>query len=98
MLFWEERISIDLIPGHSATSEKSGMTPLITQLTGYFNIIPISPRNLLSVHGLVNFMIPSSQLAGWGMAGFYLYPPGLGIAPSSPLMLWYSPYPRMQDL
>lgn len=75
------------------------MTPLITQLIAYFIIIPIAPReDLLSMHGLVDFMIPSGQLAGRGLWWALAVATWPRHCPSLPLMLWYSPYPRMQDL
>lgn len=71
--------SLDIPPA----SGESGLTPLTTQLTAHFNIIPISlGEELLSVQGLVSFRM---MLSGRGTVGFYPNPPILDIVSTLPL-------------
>lgn len=72
------------------------MTPLTSQLTAYFNIIPISPgEDVPSVHGLVNFkMMLNGQVTGRGMVGFCLSTPGLDAVPTFSLDATVWPLPE----
>lgn len=87
---------LDILPA----SRKSGTILPTAQLPSNFSIIPTSLREeLFAVHCLVNFrMILNGQLAFQGDGGLFRGVLALTLYPHFCSVLYYNPYPRMQDL